>query len=111
MSQIAGPWLAGLFDNDKSVVRAAQESVKQVFTSEEKMRGVWRVYQSPILQYAADIITKENKFSLSDERTTSPDDASAKFARVIGSAILMVTNVIGKSISFFSGASVLNEIL
>lgn len=98
MPQIVGSWLAGSYDNDKPVARAAYESLKQVFASEEKMNGVWRVYQTAILEYATDIIMNETIHSLSDERTTSPDDASGKYSRVIGSAILLVMNAIGTSI-------------
>lgn len=98
MPQIAGPWLAGLYDNDKSAARAAHESLKQVFASEEKMKGVWRVYQTAILEHATDTIINETIYSISDERTSSPDDASAKYTRVVGSAILLVTKVLGRSI-------------
>ncbi len=96
MSKIVGPWLAGLYDNDKTVARAAQESVKQVFSSEEKMKNVWMVYQEAILEYSRDAITKETANTLSDERTTSPDDASAKYTRVISAAILVVEHVISQ---------------
>lgn len=96
MPQIVGSWLAGLYDNDRSVIRNARESLKQVFTSEEKLNSLWRVYQSSIIEYAEDAVEKETVYTLSDERTTSPDDASSKYARVIGAAISMVATVIGK---------------
>lgn len=96
MPQIVSSWLAGLYDNDKSVTRSARESLRRVFTSEEKLKSLWRVYQSSIVGYAGDAIEKETVYTLSDERATSPDDASAKYARVIGAAISMVATVIGK---------------
>ena len=96
MQQIIGTWLAGLYDNDRSVARAALDSLKQVFPSEEKMKGVWRVYLPSLVQFAIDAITRETPTTLSDERTTKPDDASAKYARVVGTMIFMVTNAIGK---------------
>lgn len=96
MPQIVGSWLAGLYDNDRAVTRDARESLKQVFTSEEKLKSLWRVYQSSIIEYAEDAVEKETFYTLSDERTTSPDDASSKYARVIGAAISMVATVIGK---------------
>lgn len=95
MTQVVSPWLAGLYDNDKSVTRAARDSLRQVFVSEMKLKSLWRVYQSSVLEYADDALTKETIYTLSDERTTSPDDASAKYARVIAAAISMVANVIG----------------
>ena len=94
MPIIAASWVAGQYDNDKSVSRAANESFKRVFNSEEKMKNVWRLYQIPILEYAMDVIFKETTNTLSDERTTSPDDSSAKYSRVVGASITMVTNLI-----------------
>lgn len=84
-----------MYDNDKLVARAAYGSLKQIFASEEKMKGVWRVYQMSILEYAREIIANETIYTLSDERTTSPDDASGKYTRVVGTIILMVTSAIG----------------
>lgn len=97
MPIVAPSWLAGLYDTDKSVSRAANESLTRVFTTEEKRENVWRLYQSSILEYSRDAVTKETTATLSDERTTSPDDASAKYSRVIGAVILMVTSLLGLS--------------
>jgi hypothetical protein len=96
MPKIVGPWLAGLYDSDKIVSRATQESFKQVFSSENKIKNVWMVYQEAILEYSRDAIIKETANTLSDERTTSPDDASSKYTRVIGAATLVVTHVISQ---------------
>lgn len=97
MPSIVSSWLAGLYDNDKVVVRTARDSLARVFTSEEKLKSLWRIYQSSILEYAENVVSKETVFTLSDERTASPDDASAKYARAAGSAISMVANIIGLS--------------
>lgn len=99
MPTIIGPWLAGLYDNDRSVSRAAQESLKQVFPSEEKLLNLWRLYQAPIIAYSLDAITKETVYTLSDERTTSSDDAISKHARVLATGILLVTHLIGQHVS------------
>ena len=99
MPKIIGPWLAGLYDNDRSVSRAAQESLRQVFASEEKLLNLWRLYQASIVAYSLDAITKETVYTLSDERTTSPDDAFAKHARVLATGILLVTHLIGQHVS------------
>ena len=95
MPTIVASWLAGLYDNDKAVSRAAREAFSRVFYSEEKRANVWRVYQSSILDYSRNVIVKETIATLSDERTISPDDASAKFSRAIGAAIMMATNLLG----------------
>lgn len=96
MPKIIGPWLAGLYDNDRSVSRAAQESLKQVFPSEEKLSNLWRLYLASIIVYSLDAITKETVNTLSDERTTSPDDAAAKHTRVLATALSLVTHIIGQ---------------
>ena len=90
------PWLAGQYDNDKSVSRAANESFDSVFRSEEKKSSVWHLYQVSILEFARDVVVKETISTLSDERTVSPDDASAKYARVVGASIMALSDLIGK---------------
>lgn len=95
MPSIIGAWLAGIYDNDKSVSRAAQESFKLVFPSEEKYKGVWRIYQADIVQYGENVIMNESPNTLSDERTTSPDDANAKYYRTLAAVLMMITNLIG----------------
>ncbi len=93
MPTVVAAWVAGQYDNDKSVSRAANESLKRVFSTEEKMKNVWRLYQTSILEYARDVIAKETTNTLSDERTTSADDSSAKYSRVVSASIMMVTNL------------------
>lgn len=95
MPDVAGPWLAGTFDGDKTVSKAARESLKQVFSSDEKLKNVWKVYLPSILQYCSEVILKETANTLSDERTVSPDDAFAKHARVVASAIQVVRHALG----------------
>lgn len=95
MPKVIGPWLAGLYDNDRSVSRTTQESLKQVFPSAEKLSNLWRLYQASIIVYSLNAITEETVNTLSDERTTSPDDAFAKHARVLATGILLVTYILG----------------
>ncbi|KAL8740038.1 MAG: hypothetical protein Q9184_008539, partial [Pyrenodesmia sp. 2 TL-2023] len=105
MSDVVGPWLAGTFDGDKMVSNAAKESLKHVFQSDEKLKNVWRAYLSSILQYCSDAILKETADTLSDERTVSPDDAFAKHARVLASAIHVVRYAMGKQINYLGGCN------
>ena len=93
MPKVVASWVAGQYDNDKSVSRAADEAFRRVFNSEEKMKNVWRLYQISILEYARDVVVKETAHTLSDERTTSPDDSSAKYSRVVSASIMMVMNL------------------
>lgn len=95
MPDIVPAWLAGIYDNDKSVSRAAQESFRQVFSTEVKYKSVWRVYQAAIIEFASDVILKETGNTLSDERTTSPDDASAKYSRTVGAVIATIIGLLG----------------
>lgn len=93
MPKVAASWVAGRYDNDKSVSRAANESFTRVFSSDEKVKNVWRLYQVSILEYAGDVVMKETMHTLSDERTTSPDDSSAKYSRVASASLMMVANL------------------
>ncbi|GAQ10558.1 hypothetical protein ALT_7879 [Aspergillus lentulus] len=97
LPKVIGAWLAGFYDNDRPVHRAALESFMQVFTTEEKRNGVWKVYQSAILDFVDDVILQQTPQTLSDERTVKPDDAEAKYARVVGTALLLLNRVIANS--------------
>lgn len=94
LGKIVGAWLAGAFDSDKSVSRAALESFEKAFPSEEKRRAVWRLYQEHLLDYVEDAILRHNPQTLSDERSTSPDDAEAKYVRVVSTALLVLDRLL-----------------
>jgi len=94
MPQVVGSWLAGSYDNDRSVARAAQDSLQQVFSSPEKLQNVRKAYQQPILEYCRDAVLNETPQTLSDERSVSPDDAAAKYTRVIATSIAVVTSLL-----------------
>ncbi|KAG2014555.1 hypothetical protein GB937_006516 [Aspergillus fischeri] len=97
LPKVIGAWLAGFYDNDRPVHRAALESFMQVFTTQEKRNGVWKVYQSSILDFVDDVILQQTPQTLSDERTVKPDDAETKYARVVGTALLLLNRVIAIS--------------
>ncbi|EKG21184.1 Zinc finger RING-type protein [Macrophomina phaseolina MS6] len=94
MPRVIGAWLAGLYDNDKSVSLAAQASFKSVFSSPEKMHNVRKAFQQQILEYCRNVIDKETPSTLSDERNTSSDDAEAKYSRVIASSIAVISSLL-----------------
>lgn len=94
MPKVVGAWLAGLYDNDRGTSRAARDALKLVFTSEEKVKSVWRAYHSAILEYCTSVVANESVSSLSDERQVSPGDAESKFARVISTCVLTVGHLI-----------------
>ncbi|RMZ89542.1 hypothetical protein DV736_g3226, partial [Chaetothyriales sp. CBS 134916] len=89
-----GPWLSGLFDNDRVVERAAKEALELVFPTPEKRHMLWKKYRDSLLSHAEDAILVQTANSLSDERSTSKDEAQAKYSRVVGSAMLLLTHFI-----------------
>lgn len=83
MPDIAASWLAGLYDGDKLVSRTAHDSLHKVFPSQDKIHALRKLYQKPILELCRDVLENETSRTLSDERSVSPDDAEAKYARVL----------------------------
>lgn len=94
MPKIAGPWLAGAQDSDKAAARAAQDSLKHVFNSPEKLQNIGKAFQQPILEYCRDAVLNETIQTLSDERAVSPDDAEATYSRVIATSIAVISNLL-----------------
>jgi E3 ubiquitin-protein ligase listerin len=91
--KIVGPWLAGTFDRDRAVSRAAAEGLSSFLTTPEKVTQFWRRCQQQILHYAQDAI-KETVDTLSDRRSTNADDADAKYLRVLGGSLALVLNLL-----------------
>ncbi|KAF2115322.1 RING zinc finger protein-like protein [Lophiotrema nucula] len=94
MPKPVGAWLCGLYDSDRSVVEATQNSLRQVFNTNEKIQNIRKAYQQPILEYCRNAIDKETAQTLSDERTVSPDDAEAKYSRVISACISLLGSLL-----------------
>lgn len=95
MPKVVGAWLGGLYDSDKLVARAAYDAYAKVFSSDEKQRNLWKIYEQSILDYSKTALFEETPDTLSDERSTSLDDAQAKYSRVVGTTLLTITNAIG----------------
>ena len=94
LPDVAGPWLAGLYDNDRATSRGAQEALKLVFPTSEKLHSLRRIYHESIVQYCRDAILNETIHTLSDERSISPDDAETKYTRVISSRIMLISSLL-----------------
>jgi hypothetical protein len=92
---VVGAWLAGTYDRDRPVARAASDGIASFLDTEEKVLLFWRKCQPQILSYAHEAI-EEKPDTLSDERTVSPDDAQAKYDRVIGASLSLVLNLLKK---------------
>lgn len=90
LPKAVGPWLSGQYDNDRSVARGAADALASAFPAPEKRQALWKVYRDSLLDYAEDAMLKQTIQTLSDERSTSKDDAESKYARVAGSAMTML---------------------
>ncbi|KAG5986171.1 hypothetical protein E4U54_005564, partial [Claviceps lovelessii] len=91
--QIVGPWLAGLYDRDRVVARAATDGISSFLTTPEKLTAFWVKCQSQILDFACEAI-RETQDTLSDERSTTSEDAEAKFHRVVASSLSLVMGLL-----------------
>ncbi|KAH0559624.1 hypothetical protein GP486_003863 [Trichoglossum hirsutum] len=106
MSKIAGAWLAGMWDNDRLVSRAAHDSIKDVFGTEKKRHDLLIIYGRPILEYTQNAVLRETVQSLSDERVVSPDNAKEKYARVVSTSICVTTHMLSSLTSNLNEISV-----
>jgi hypothetical protein len=91
---VIGAWLSGIYDSDRLVARTAQDSISTAFNTEDKRRTLWKVYRGTLVEYANDAILVQTSQTLSDERSTTPDDAESKFIRVVGNAVQLLSQVI-----------------
>ncbi|KAF7197399.1 E3 ubiquitin-protein ligase listerin [Pseudocercospora fuligena] len=94
LPKIVGPWLAGTFDVDRSVSKAAQDALASVFPSSEKVQGLRNTFHESIITYCKEAVLNETVGTLSDERSVSPDDAKATYARVVSSAIAVISSLV-----------------
>ncbi|OCT47255.1 C3HC4 type (RING finger) zinc finger containing protein [Cladophialophora carrionii] len=94
LPKVIGAWLSGLYDSDRLVARAAQDSVSTAFNSEDKRRALWKVYRGALVDYANDAILVQTPQTLSDERSTTPDNAESKFVRVVGNAVQLLSQIV-----------------
>lgn len=53
------------------------------------------MYQTSILEFITDAILQQTPLTLSDERTVRPDDANAKHARVVATALQEFSRLLG----------------
>ncbi|KAL5348396.1 hypothetical protein ACLOAV_006879 [Pseudogymnoascus australis] len=92
---IVGAWLAGTYDRDRPVSKAATDGLNSFFDSEEKILLFWRRCQVQILEFAQEAIL-ETPETLSDERTVNADESQAKFDRVVGASLSLGINLLTK---------------
>ena len=90
---IVGAWLAGIYDRDRGVARAANDGLASFLNTPEKTLGFWKKCQAQILDYAVEAI-QETKDTLSDERSTTKEDAEAKYFRVITASLSLMLGLL-----------------
>ncbi|KAF7549707.1 hypothetical protein G7Z17_g6202 [Cylindrodendrum hubeiense] len=91
--KIVAAWLAGLFDRDRVVARAASDGLNSFLTTPEKVSAFWIKCQPQILDYAIDAI-QETQDTLSDERSTTAEDSEAKYYRVVTASLSLVLGLL-----------------
>ena len=94
LPKIIGAWLCGQYDADRSVARAAVQALTDAIPPREKRQALWKLYKDSLLDYAQDAMLVQTAQTLSDERSTSKDDADTKHARASGSAMTMLGHLI-----------------
>ncbi|KAK0643798.1 hypothetical protein B0T16DRAFT_355478 [Cercophora newfieldiana] len=91
---MVGPWLAGTFDKDRVVSRAATSGLTFLDTKEKEAK-FWARCQAQILKFATEAVL-ETPDTLSDERSSTKEDSLAKYYRVIGGSLSLVLNLIAR---------------
>lgn len=94
LTTVIPAWLAGVYDSDKSVSKAAIEAFERTFANPEKRVAVWTIYKDSIYDRIEDSILTQSSTTLSDERTTSPDEANTKYVRVVGTALRLLRRLL-----------------
>ena len=94
LPKIAGAWLAGQDDGDKAISKDVQASIAQVFPTAEKQYNFLKAFQQAILDYYRNTLENETSQTLSDERNVSPDDAEAKYSRVIATSVAGIARLV-----------------
>lgn len=93
--KIAGAWLAGTSDREKAVAKAAAHGLSTFLTTPAKGLHFSKKCQSQILLFATEAMA-ETPDTLSDERSTKPEEAEGKYFRVIGVCLSLVHGLLKK---------------
>lgn len=93
--KIVGSWLAGTYDRDRGVAKAASNGIISFLDTESKVLAFWKRCQLQILDYAQETFD-ETPETLSDTRTVNADEVQEKYFRVVGSSVSLVLNLLVK---------------
>ncbi|KIL95485.1 hypothetical protein FAVG1_00222 [Fusarium avenaceum] len=95
LPKIVAAWLAGLYDRDRVVARAASDGLTSFLNTPEKVLAFWNKCQAQILDFAIEAI-QETQDTLSDERSTTAEDSEAKYFRVVTASLSLVLGLLQK---------------
>lgn len=90
---MVGPWLAGTFDKDRAVSRAAGDGISALLDTQEKKDKFWVRCHAQIMEYATEAV-KETADTLSDERINTKEDSMAKYYRVVAGSLSLVVKLV-----------------
>lgn len=91
-------WLSGLFDNDRLVSRQTRLNMETAFQGDvTKVEKLWNIFADQVLNFCNTVINIESLDNMSDKRYTKPEDAKAKYQRVVHSALLMLEKLATES--------------
>lgn len=96
LPQIVTSWLAGLFDADRNVTKTVSDSLDAIFPSSEKKTKMWKNFQPAIVQFCIDTAFRETSSSLSDEKSTTPEDSEDMYVRVTSSHVYLLAAMISQ---------------
>lgn len=92
-----GIWLAGLYDTDRSTAKICKISIDEAFgNNETKVNSLWKAFTPQILNYPLQVVTKESKDTLSDDRFVTKEDIENKWIRTNHAALLLMTRALGE---------------
>lgn len=89
-------WLLSIYDGDKAVSSQGLTSLMECFDNDEEKvnQKIWKIFITEILNFIEVSLTLETLQTLSDERSTNADDATAKKERLTNSSIQMLNKVV-----------------
>lgn len=87
--------LLGSCDPDSSVSKTCGTFINEIFDfNKSKVDVLWSVFQEDILKVADELIVKENKETISDERFVGKEDSHLRFNRLMTSAVQLLNKLV-----------------
>ncbi len=89
-----GSWIAGTYDTDNIVSKAASNSLDQCFSTPQKKDGLLIVFHTVLLLFVENAISNETQTTLSDERYIGKPESEAKLNRLMTSAVSIFSKLV-----------------